>query len=96
MTLNEPQCFILFGHHTGYHAPGLELGFTEVLTAAHNALLAHGKAAQIIRRDTRSTPTIGAAPVGHISMPANSSEDCIATAKTHTFAIERHDTWNNT
>lgn len=96
MTLNEPQCFIHFGHHTAYHAPGLELGFQEVLTAAHNALLAHGKAVQVIRASAKSPPTVGAAPVGHISVPADNSQACVAAAKAHTFAVERHDCWNNT
>lgn len=96
MTLNEPQCFIHFGHHTGYHAPGLKLGFTEVLTAAHHALLAHGKAVQTIRTHSQSVPSIGAAPVGHIVVPADTSDACIKAAKAQTFAVSRHDCWNNT
>ena len=96
MTLNEPQCFIHFGHHTAYHAPGLKLGFKEVLTAAHNALLAHGKAVQVIRAHSRSTPTIGAAPVGHVFVPDNTSPECVAAAKQATFAVQKQDCWNNT
>ncbi|MBN1867278.1 family 1 glycosylhydrolase, partial [Candidatus Sumerlaeota bacterium] len=49
MTHNEPQCFIGLGHSSGVHAPGDKLGLRDVLRAAHNALVAHGKAVQAIR-----------------------------------------------
>ena len=55
MTLNEPQCFIGLGHQTGEHAPGLKLGFADILLAVHHSLLAHGKAVQAIRARARST-----------------------------------------
>ena len=42
MTLNEPQCFVGLGHHTGIHAPGDKLPLDQVLLAAHRVLLAHG------------------------------------------------------
>lgn len=96
MTLNEPQCFIHFGHHTGYHAPGLKLGFKEVLCAAHNALKAHGKAVQCIRSHSKKESKIGAAPVGHVYVPNRPTEHCIAAAKQATFAIKQQDCWNNT
>jgi len=38
MTLNEPQVFTTMGHQYGYHAPGLQLPFSDVLLAAHNSL----------------------------------------------------------
>ena len=96
MTLNEPQCFIHFGHHTGYHAPGLKLGLREVLQAAHNALLAHGKSVQTLRSYSQLSPVIGAAPVGHVSVPAEETDACIAAAKQQTFAVNNPDCWNNT
>lgn len=94
MTLNEPQCFIHLGHHTGYHAPGLKLGFREVLTAAHNSLLAHGMATQVIRNFAEKPPVIGAAPVGVITVPKDIQS--IRAAKEATFAIKEKNTWNNT
>ena len=96
MTLNEPQCFIHFGHQTGYHAPGLQLGFSEVLLAAHNALLAHGKATQVIRARSKTQSYVGVAPVGHISVPDDTRKETIDAAKADTFAIHHHDCWNNT
>ncbi|MBE1301420.1 MAG: beta-glucosidase [Alteromonadaceae bacterium] len=95
MTLNEPQCFIHFGHQTGYHAPGLQLGIQEVLLAAHNCLLAHGKSAQILRNNCKNA-VIGAAPVGRISVPEQRTPENIEAARQDTFAIQNRDCWNNT
>ena len=58
MPLNEPQCFIGLGHLTGEHAPGLKLGFRDILLATHHALLAHGKAVQV-------DPSPGETPTHH-------------------------------
>ncbi|MEI6084966.1 MAG: family 1 glycosylhydrolase, partial [Verrucomicrobiota bacterium] len=66
MTLNEPACFIGLGHQAGEHAPGLKLGFPEVLQATHHVLLAHGKSVQTIRAHARKKPVVGFAPNGHI------------------------------
>ncbi len=95
MTLNEPQCFIGYGHQTGEDAPGLQLGFSEVLAAAHNSLLAHGKAVQVIRASAGLTPLIGAAPVGVVKLPASNSTKDIEAARNSTFAITARDCWNN-
>ena len=96
MTQNEPQCYIGLGHQTGQHAPGVKLGFAEILLAAHHSLLAHGKAVQVIRARARTTPVIGAAPVGVAKIPATDSPEDIETARACTFAVERKDCWNNT
>ena len=96
MTLNEPQCIIHFGHHTGIHAPGLKLGFAQVLQAAHNTLLAHGKSAQVIRQYARSPSLVGAAPVGNVVVPDAPTADLISEARHRTFSITQKDTWSNT
>lgn len=70
-TLNEPQCFVGFGHQTGMHAPGLKLGLADVLTAVHHVLLAHGRAVRVLRERARRAPHIGWAPVGSVAAPAN-------------------------
>lgn len=96
MTVNEPQCFIGLGHQDGCHAPGVELGFSEVLLAAHHSLLAHGKAVQVIRARAKTAPQIGAAPVGVTMAPfAETSED-IEAARASMFSITKKDCWNNT
>lgn len=96
ITQNEPQCYIGFGHQTGEHAPGLKLGFAEVLRAAHHSLLAHGKAVQVIRARAQLKPTIGAAPVGIAKIPASNQAEDINAARAATFAISGKNCWSNT
>lgn len=97
ITLNEPQCFIGSGHLKGNHAPGDKLGWTQVLKAGHNALLAHGKAVQVIRSNAKLRPNIGFAPVGVVRVPDredNASD--IDAAREAMFTIEEKNYWNNT
>jgi len=96
ITQNEPQCYIGFGHQTGEHAPGLKLGFAEVLRAAHHSLLAHGKSVQVIRARAKIKPSIGAAPVGIAKIPASNQPEDIKAARTATFAISGKNCWSNT
>jgi beta-glucosidase len=102
MTLNEPQVFIGFGHHAGTHAPDLRLGFADVLRAAHNTLLSHGKAVQTIRAYSRTKCRIGLAPVGVVRSPATDSPEDIDAARKAMFSIgskgigSNKDIWNNT
>jgi len=97
ITQNEPQCFIGLGHLSGVHAPGDKLGIREVLRAAHHSLLAHGKAVQTIRANSRTEPKVGYAPVGFVSIPATDSPEDIEAARASTFAStatdERSNTW---
>ena len=96
MTLNEPQCFIA-GHQGGIHAPGLKLGFKEVLLAGHNALLSHGKAVRVLRQKAKLTPNIGYAPVGVVKVPNNpDSKADIDAARKAMFSIDTKGSWNNT
>lgn len=48
ITLNEPWCFAYLGYYYGVHAPGLK-DLPMANQASHNALLAHGKAVNVIR-----------------------------------------------
>ncbi|QQE11282.1 beta-glucosidase [Planctomycetota bacterium] len=97
LTLNEPQCFVGLGHDSGTHAPGLKLPLSETLLVAHNSLLAHGKAAQVIRTYAKKKPNIGWAPVGVVSYPAIEQEEHIEAARAEMF--DRIDPespfWNN-
>ncbi len=81
LTLNEPQCFILAGMQAGVHAPGDKLQTGQVATAAHNALLAHGKAVQAIRGHALRPGKVGIVPVGTASYPHTSSPQDIEAAK---------------
>ncbi|MBN1131141.1 MAG: beta-glucosidase [Chitinispirillaceae bacterium] len=95
MTINEPRCFIGYGHQTGYHAPGLQCPFPEVLRAGHHALLAHGKAVAAIRAHARTTPVIGAAPDSFVHYPATESDEDRAAAAASMFAITQKNVFNN-
>lgn len=95
MTLNEPQCFIGLGLQTGVHAPGDRLGWREVLRAGHHALLAHGRAVQVIRSRAKITPQIGYAPVGAVSAPASANPSDIAAARTAMFSLSEKTVWAN-
>ncbi len=93
MTLNEPQVFLGLGHSTGIHAPGMRYSRPDVLRATHHALLAHGRAAQIIRATAKAAPSIGWAPHGAIPYPATNNERDIAAAREAVFATPNADSW---
>lgn len=96
MTLNEPQCTVQLGHMTGEHAPGLKLGFHEVLQTLHHMLMAHGLAVQSIRARSKKTSVIGWAPVGSFSYPVSESPEDIAAARKATLSVYGDGVWNNT
>ncbi|USE03750.1 beta-glucosidase [Vibrio sp. SCSIO 43133] len=93
-TLNEQACFIGLGHQTGMHAPGLELPAKEVNRAWHNALLAHGKAVQVIRSNSKRPAKVGAAPCFRTAVPMTNSPEDIAAAKAHTFNVINKEMFN--
>ena len=94
ITLNEPQVFIGLGHLEGIHAPGDKLHFREMLQAGHHALLAHGKAVQAIRAETRGAQ-IGFAPVITPRLPISESHADIAAARDATFAVDVKNSWTH-
>ena len=96
ITLNEPQCFIGQGHQDGFHAPGDKLGFSEMLRVGHNALLAHGKAVQVIRARSNSESKVCYAPVCVIKVPATDTAEDIEACRTSMFSITERNYWNNT
>jgi beta-glucosidase len=95
MTLNEPQVFIDAGHRESRHAPGLELGYPDLLTIAHNSLLAHGKAVQVIRASARSDAVVGAALVGATMIPATDNAEDIEAARSKMFSVRDKIFMNN-
>ena len=86
-TINEPQCFIGLGHEAGTHAPGIRLGQPELLQAAHNTLLSHGKSVQTIRAYSKTDCKIGYAPIGHVAYPNSNSKEDIEAARKEAFSI---------
>jgi beta-glucosidase len=97
ITLNEPQCFIGLGHMDGVHAPGVKLQLFEGLTATHNALLAHGRAVQVIRAGAKHPQTkVGYAPAGSIAIPMTDNSADVEAARTEMFKIDdQNHIWHN-
>ena len=86
MPLNEPQVFLGAGLIQGRHAPGDKLRFAEFLLAAHNTLLAHGRAVQALRATPKLRGRIGTAQAGYNYVPATDSAADLAAAKARYFA----------
>lgn len=60
MTFNEPWVFAFVGYYEGRHAPG-RTDLRAALQAAHHSLVAHGKAVDAIRANSRVEPRAGIA-----------------------------------
>lgn len=84
-TLNEPPCFLGLGHVDGIHAPGLKLDWPEFFIATKHALMAHGRAVQVLRDQAKTPPVIGYVPISHIGIPADESPESIQAAREFTF-----------
>lgn len=100
MTINEPQCFLKFGHGDSTNAPGLKLPLREQLLACHHTLLAHGLSVRAIRDSVPSHskfgPTrIGWAPVCVTYSPESDSQADIDAARAMTNGVPTRDLWNN-
>lgn len=87
MTLNEPQCFVWLGHGTGAHAPGLKLALADQLRVTHHALMAHGRAVQVIRATAKTPPIVGWAPVGVVRYPVTETPENIEAARRAMFDV---------
>ena len=95
-TLNEPQGYIGQGHQQGTHAPGLQMGFAEVLRAAHHTLLSNGKSLQAFRARATNDTFISASNTGNIFIPDTALDQDIEAARARNFAILEKNVFNNT
>lgn len=95
MTINEPQIFVGMGHRDGTHAPGLKLPTADWLQVGHHALLAHGRAVQVIRSRAKAKPSVGWAPCGRVEYPATDTPADIEAARRCMFSVTAKDCWNN-
>jgi len=78
VTLNEPWCVAWLGYGTGEHAPGYA-DVSKGLLATHHTLLAHARAAEVLRQATEAPVGIALniAPM----VPASDHELDVAAAK---------------
>jgi beta-glucosidase len=86
-TINEPQVFLGAGYRDGVNPPGLQLDNPEILQVAHNVLLSHGKAVQIIRARAKNKPIVGVVLVGFTAIPASESSADIKAARDYMFCL---------
>ncbi len=93
ITLNEPQCYIVLGHHDGWHAPGDRLGASQVWTAMHHTLMAHGRAVQAIRAASPQPAIVGYAPNMNAKIPFEETPENIEAAKKVYFEVTPNSHW---
>lgn len=95
LTLNEPQCFVIFGHKENKAAPGDLLGINEIVRITHNVFVSHGMAVQTIRDILGKKACVGYAPVGTVGVPASNSAKDIQQARDFMFKSTKKDLWCN-
>lgn len=95
MTHNEPQCFIGGGPEGLLLPPGFMPTLAERLLMSHHALMAHGRAVEVIREHAKKTPSVGWAMVGVTHTPADDLVDNIRAARAATTTVVNRDLWNN-
>lgn len=86
LTINEPRSFIGGGYVTGTQAPGEKLPRNEYMRAAHITLLAHGRAVQAIRANSKKAVQISYPCDISPSLPESNSAADVAAAREATFA----------
>ena len=86
-TINEPQCISGLGYENGFHAPGLKLSANDSFAAAHNLLLAHGRAVMALRKHGGSDLQIGIALCGRMKTPQTDSIENIEAARKAIFDV---------
>lgn len=84
ITLNEPQCFVGVGYHSGRHAP-FRTETVQIPYIIRNAMLAHGRAVQVIREFAKLPPKIGFAPTGPVTTPMSDSPEDIELARRKSY-----------
>lgn len=92
ITLNEPAAFMGNGYLNGVYAPfetspdGTAETLERMTGLTTNILLAHGKAAQMIRSKAALPPQVGIAVGGTLLMPRAETEKEIRNARAATFS----------
>lgn len=88
MTFNEPQIFVGLGLHRGVMAPFEKLTDDELFTVTRHILLAHGRAASVIRKEGRQPAMIGMAPTGGVHLPASDDPADIEAARKASYDLD--------
>ncbi|GMO66513.1 MAG: GH1 family beta-glucosidase [Treponemataceae bacterium] len=90
-TLNEPPCFIGLSYSLTEHAPGIKHPIWDLTQMIHNVLLAHGRAANVLRRNVKDV-NIGWAPNSAPAFPADPKNQAdIDAARAAYFGVPSDD-----
>lgn len=92
ITLNEPQCFIGLGYRMKQHAPGLDVVDADIVPMAHNVLLSHGAASDVLRQSVPGCK-IGYAPCANVSIPYTEAPEDIEAARRSYFSVPNQPGW---
>lgn len=84
LPMNEPQCFIMNGHMTGYHPP-FKNRYLALPKLTRNCLMAFHESAEVIRKLAKKEPKIGIASASSAFIPESETEAAIAEAKRKSF-----------
>ena len=93
VTINEPQCVLDGGLTSGAHAPGVKVTLKELLAAAHNLLLCHGKAVRVLREKVADAE-IGYSTCGWVTCPADGTKESEKKAYENFFAVWKEQPMN--
>ena len=85
ITFNEPQCFVGGGYKDGWLAPFHKDNKYVVERITRNVMIAHGKAVDCIRQNTKQKPYIGFAPTASLIMPKSNGKEDVKDAYNRTF-----------
>ncbi|WP_455950617.1 GH1 family beta-glucosidase [Eubacterium sp.] len=80
ITFNEPQCIVHAGYSAGAFAPGKQYADKDTVKIAHNILLSHGLAVQMLRKKVNNCK-VGYAPCCEPAIPVSDSKEDIEAAK---------------
>lgn len=90
MTLNEPQGFVGAGYLIAMHAPGYKVTPEEGFIIAHNVLMAHGKAVEVMREYAKQEIKIGVASCGDVFFPDTEKTEDIEAARSIMFEMQEN------
>lgn len=95
MPINEPQCVILLGYQTGYHAPGWKLPTGELLQAMHHSHVATAKTAIALRAGCPGPVQVGCALAASHFLPATDDAADVAATESWMWRMRPESIWTS-
>ncbi len=89
-TLNEIPSFVGHGYGKGRKAPGLRLNAKALNQVYHHALMAHGRAVQVVREYGGNSAEVGIVHNPDVPVPFWNDEPNIAAAREHFHNLNSH------